>query len=143
MKQITVALLLCLIGCNQLQIPDSYQQTATKTKWYTDFHKAIKEGQKQKRYIFVFFTESWCVYCQKMKKEVLLNPKINNLLKKHFIVVMLNTKHRLYQKSHKKGVPDYFIMNPYTQKIVRKSRYPGYQNANQFYKFLNLKSDDK
>ncbi len=49
-------------------------------KTYTEALKIAKDNNKQ---ILLFFTKDTCEFCQKTKKEVLLDPSVRNAMSKH------------------------------------------------------------
>ena len=141
MKQITVALLLCLIGCNQLRIPDSYQQSKDLQWQFRNLDQGMTEARKQKKYVFVMYSEpSWCLPCQMMERQTLPNKKIRDFMKKHYIFVRLKPQGKYYPK---RGIPDYIWINPHTKKVVKISPKLGYMDVEVFYKIISTSIKEK
>ena len=54
--------------------------------------KAEKLSEKYKKNMFIFFYRDNCDFCMKMKKEVLSDPQVINLINENFFPVIINGK---------------------------------------------------
>ena len=86
MKQIIILLLII----NPLL---TYSQGATKTEinWIT-LEKAKQYAKKYNKEILIFFYKKDCEYCDKMKKEVLSDMQVINLINNNFLPVKIDSR---------------------------------------------------
>ena len=51
----------------------------------SDYHIIMKKSEAEHKPVFLMIYASWCPHCAKMKKEVLNDPLVTNLLSKNYI----------------------------------------------------------
>lgn len=65
-----------------------------KEPWFAVTFKDMKEdletAHKQGKRLVIFIEQRGCIYCAKMHKEVLSDPKIANYIREHFVAVQMN-----------------------------------------------------
>ncbi len=59
-------------------------------EWQTDPAVARELGLKTERPVLVFVSAEWCLYCQKMKREVWSNPDVIRLVREQFVPLHLD-----------------------------------------------------
>ena len=60
----------------------------TPKGWSTDYVKALKQAQKENKFVYVLFTGSdWCSWCKKLRNDVLEKPAFKKLAKEKMILV--------------------------------------------------------
>ena len=94
-------------------------EAVTTDKWYTkasSFEKIEKAAKKKnKPYIFFVYTD-WCGYCKKMNKKYLTNPKVQQILSKHYRIKINpdngEKEKALASEKNVQGYPDFRIIHP-------------------------------
>ena len=116
---------------------------------YVSFEKALKRAKKEDKIIIIKATAPHCRYCMKMDKEVLVDSKIVDLLKKEFIVVSVDlSKDTLPLKLRVSMTPTFFFIFVDEKKdTVKTKRIPGAWNKEDFLDILKesivAKKNDK
>ncbi|RYG45734.1 MAG: thioredoxin family protein [Chitinophagaceae bacterium] len=71
---------------------------AQELKWHTDLAEAMKQSDKTKKPLLLFFTGSdWCGWCIRLQKEVLTTPEFSAWAKENVILVELDFPRRTPQ----------------------------------------------
>lgn len=66
-------------------------EKANKIQWLT-IEQAAARMEKEPRKIVIDVYTDWCGWCKKMDKETFTNPKVVELVNKHFYAVKLNAE---------------------------------------------------
>lgn len=65
--------------------------SARAETWETDYAKAIKAADTDKKLVLLDFTGSdWCVWCKRLDKEVFATPEFKDYAKKNLVLVKLD-----------------------------------------------------
>lgn len=71
MRQLSVFLIVFLMGISVHSFAQKTSNSKEKLVWYTDLLKAQEQSKATKKPIFAFFTGSdWCGWCHKLQDEV-------------------------------------------------------------------------
>lgn len=74
-------------------VAEAPQPSAEKIKWLT-IEQAAARMQKEPRKIVVDVYTDWCGWCKKMDKNTFTDPKVIDLVNKHFYAVKLDAEGR-------------------------------------------------
>ena len=81
MKKLFIALLIVFSVSSQAQ----------DLKWHTNYKEASAESAKTNKPLLVLFTGSdWCMWCVRLKKEILLTPEFAVWAKQNVVLVELD-----------------------------------------------------
>ena len=125
-----VAFLLCLAALGNQA---SFGATA---HWQTDFDRAKKQAIAESKPLVAMFTASWCGPCRRMKSTTLVDRAVRQVLRSHFVTVMVDTDRNpgLTRQYNITGMPTIVVIDPASGKT---DRVRGYQGRSQFLSFLN------
>ena len=112
--------------------PVEFTPGKTPEGWLDNIQAAIDKSKKEKKPVFALFTGSdWCPPCQKLEKNILLQPAFKAFAKKHLVLLFLdypqNTKldekirkqnDDLAKKFSIEAYPTAVILSPDGQKAV-------------------------
>ena len=135
----------------------SFTPTAEKTgkiEWLT-IEQAAARMEKEPRKVVIDVYTDWCGWCKKMDKETFTNPKVVELVNKHFYAVKLNAegkepitlgghtfKYKDEYRSHElavallQGQMSFPTTVYLDEKMNMLAPVPGYVNAENFSKIL-------
>ena len=72
--------------------PPKAQVKSTPDGWYDDYNAATAAARQTKRPIFVLFTGSdWCIWCQRLRKDVLTKPAFQKLAAEQLILMFVDS----------------------------------------------------
>ena len=125
MKIVFLGLVFLLIGC----------EDSNNLNWNTNINKAIEIAKKENKNIAMLIYEKNCKWCIKMKKETLLNKKVQKELNKYVLLKLTRSnKKDLSQFEEFEGkIPSLFFIN--SKKEVLDS-IEGYYQAEDFLNYL-------
>jgi uncharacterized protein YyaL (SSP411 family) len=124
--------LLLLVACASFGLALQGQSAnAQQIAWQTDFQRAAKQAQQQKKPLLVKVGTSWCHYCVKMKHETFQNAHIAEHVNACFVPVSVDAdlSKELVRAMGVRGFPTTLIVSP-DMKIIQ--RITGFQSARQF-----------
>ena len=112
--------------------PVEFTPGKTPEGWLDDLQAALAKGKKEKKPVFALFTGSdWCPPCQKLEKNVLLQPAFKAFAEKHLVLLFLDSPQKtklddkvkkqndeLSKKFSVEGVPTAIILSPDGQKAL-------------------------
>ena len=112
--------------------PVKFTPGKTPEGWLDDLQAALDKGKKEKKPVFALFTGSdWCPPCQKLEKNVLLQPAFKAFAEKHLVLLFLDSprdtklaekiqkqNEELSKKFSVEGVPTAIILSPDGQKAL-------------------------
>lgn len=112
--------------------PVTFTPGKTPEGWLDDLQAALDKGKKEKKPVFALFTGSdWCPPCQKLEKNVLLQPAFKAFAEKHLVLLFLDSprdtklaekiqkqNEELSKKFSVEGVPTAIILSPDGQKAL-------------------------
>lgn len=71
--------------------PEEFTPGKTPADWLDDFAAAIEKSKKDKKPILALFTGSdWCPPCQRLEKNVFLQPAFKDFAKQHLVTLFLD-----------------------------------------------------
>jgi protein disulfide-isomerase len=63
-------------------------------EWLTDFNTALEKANRENKTVFLDFTGSdWCIWCKRLKSEVLDQPRFEQYARDHLILVEVDFPH--------------------------------------------------
>ena len=112
--------------------PVNFTPGKTPEGWLDDLQAALDKGKKEKKPVLALFTGSdWCPPCQKLEKNVLLQPAFKGFAEKHLVLLFLDSPQKtklddkvkkqndtLSKKFSVEGVPTVIILSPDGQKAL-------------------------
>ena len=112
--------------------PVEFTPGKTPAGWLDDLQAALEKGKKENKPVFALFTGSdWCPPCQKLEKNVLLQPAFKAFAEKHLVLLFLDSPRdtKLDEKTQKQnealskkfsveGVPTAIILSADGQKAL-------------------------
>ena len=112
---------------------------AESLTWQTDFEAAKTQAKTEKKFLLVDFTGSdWCIWCQKLKKEVFDNEPFQTEAPKQFVLVELDfpqakklpddlkeQNQKLAKQYKTRGFPTVLILDPDGKVIAQTGYLPG------------------
>lgn len=107
--------------------------------WMDDFGAAMEKAGKENRPLLVDFYTDWCLYCGKLEKETLSDPRIVGL-SKEFVCVRLDAEvHKgVAARYSPQGFPTIILATPTGDELLRVS---GFRDADSFHKVLKATHD--
>jgi thiol:disulfide interchange protein DsbD len=108
-----------------------------------------KQAIKEKKLMIVFFYTDWCPVCKKLKATTLIDPKVRQMLKKHFIALKVNMtdlndhKSQAIRKKFKIYGPPSFVFFDRNGKELKEENFYGFQEPEAFYDILDLMAEDE
>ena len=112
--------------------PVEFTPGKTPEGWLDDLQAALDKGKKEKKPVMALFTGSdWCPPCQKLEKNVLLQPAFKAFAEKHLVLLFLDSPQKtkldekvkkqneeLSKKFNVEGVPTVIILSADGQKAL-------------------------
>ena len=112
--------------------PVEFTPGKTPEGWLDDLQAALAKGKKENKPVFALFTGSdWCPPCQKLEKNVLLQPAFKAFAEKHLVLLFLDSPQKtkldekvqkqneqLSKKFNVEGVPTTIILSADGQKAL-------------------------
>lgn len=86
--------------------PVDFTPGKTPAGWLDNLQAALDKGKKEKKPVFALFTGSdWCPPCQKLEKNVLLQPAFKAFAEKHLVLLFVDSpqKTKLDEKVQKQN----------------------------------------
>jgi thiol-disulfide isomerase/thioredoxin len=100
-----------------------------------DFNAALAKSTETGMPVLVYFEADWCVFCKKMKNEVLPDPKVKAVMVNYILVFVDTDKNKALTKKYGvAGIPAYMIANSKGEKLKFGQ---GHTSASEFAKWLN------
>lgn len=104
-------------------------------KEINSYEDAIKESERTRKPVLLFFTADWCGYCQKMKNNTMNDEKVKDILKNYIVFYIdVDKNNDLSKKYYIKSLPTCIITNHQEKNIKNKK---GYSGPVDFYNWLN------
>lgn len=101
----------------------------------SSYQEAIRKSGELGMPVLVYFEADWCSWCQKMKREVLTDAKVKQMMKNYVLVHVNTDKERsVARKFGVSGLPAFVITNSAERKLKMDQ---GYMNADKFTQWLN------
>ena len=138
-KQSRISFILLIILCSvSIALAENQQKqesvTAKNTKWSVSYQDSLEKAQLEKKPVLIKFEASWCVWCEKMEKEVFTDPEIIKELDKFVCVKIDVDKQENIAKAYKiKSLPRTIIINTYGEIV---GDWLGFHEAPVFSKLL-------
>jgi thioredoxin-related protein len=116
-KQSRISLVLLIILCSvSITLAENQQKqesvTAKNPKWSVSYQDSLEKAQLEKKPVLIKFEASWCVWCEKMEKEVFTEPDIIKELDKFVCVKIDVDKQENIAKAYKiKSLPRTIVIN--------------------------------
>ena len=103
----------------------------------TSYQEALEMSAEKDMPIFIIFSGDSCSYCKRMKREVLPNQQVKEMMK-NYVYLMVNTSDRSGQRIAKKYglryIPAFAITNSKEDKLKFEERY---MSVGQLVEWLN------
>ncbi len=107
--------------------------------WLTDYQQALELARTTQRQLLVYFTGSdWCIWCKRLKKEVLDTEQFKNYAKEKLVLLEVDFPRRkqipaaqqdqnrqLLEKFAVEGFPTLFLLDSNGQKLRQLGYTPG------------------
>lgn len=115
--------------------PAPEEPKIVENKIYTNFKEAMDASKTQNKPVFVFFEADWCVYCKKMKANILELEEVKTKLNKDYVVCFIDTnKDRQTTKNFKvKTIPACLVVSSDGTILARNS---GLKSKEEFLNWL-------
>ena len=134
MKKITYIAIIMLMST--LAYGQSYKEFAQKFGYELSYEKAMIRAKQEKKDVLLIQVSNYCPWCRKLEKRTLSSEKINALVQKKYIPLIVNRQEgTLHKRFATPIVPVSYIIN-YTDDTKFKS-FPGYQNKTDFYSIIS------
>lgn len=99
------------------------------------YKEAISASSREGKPVLVFYTATWCTWCQKMKAETLSDSKVSDLMKNYvYVVVDVDQDRETTRKFGVKEIPAFVITNSTEQKLKFGNKY---MSASEFASWLD------
>ena len=98
------------------------------------YNEAMEMSQTTGKPIFLYFGAKWCGYCQKMKREVLVDDLVNNSLKSFIILKIDIDKDPELAKKYKVRTIPHYVVTSSKDVIIKQDT--GYKPKNEFLNWL-------
>ncbi len=120
-------------------------KTLGSVTWLLSYDEALKKAKAENRDMIMYVgASSWCIYCQKMDKEVFSDKVIAGLIQDKYVPVVIDIDKRsnlkILQKYNIPGHPAFFIVNG-EEKVLRTRI--GYTKRDSFEEFLRGRGPSK
>ncbi|MFQ6087670.1 MAG: thioredoxin family protein [Candidatus Methanofastidiosia archaeon] len=132
---IALALVILIIGAFGYT---RFSQKEGEVIWVlNDLDRGLELGLKEEKIVLVYFYANWCEWCVKMDKEAFKDPKVAELISKHFVAVKIDIDVRrdLHDYYHITGVPTFIIFDKKGNFI---DKIEGYHKAKGFLALLEF-----
>jgi len=132
------AVLILLAGATQLaaaeQTPSPPAEQEGGVVWSQSYEVGTKVAAMEKSPILLFFTASWCSWCRKLEREVLVEPEVMSELRK-FICVKLDVdkNHDVAMAYGVVSMPRIIVVNTRNEII---GDWLGYRDTEEFLQLL-------
>lgn len=102
---------------------------------YYKYEEGLKKAKEDSVHVVVFFETTWCGWCKKMDKTTLVDEKVVDQLKNHFVAVKVDGDKRreLTKEYGVRGYPSTWFLKSDGSKIAPIQ---GYWPAEDFYWLL-------
>ena len=91
-----LGLVVALFAFSPINNPQSKARLATpgvSIKWMT-WQEAVEANKKEKKKIFIDCYTDWCGWCKKMYASTFTDPKVVDVMNKHFYAVKFNAEQK-------------------------------------------------
>jgi thioredoxin-related protein len=117
------------------------------------YDQGLKQAEKEKKKVMVFFYTDWCGYCKKMNNYTYKDEEVKKILAKNFVSVTVNgeskntilvdkaniTERELTSRFGVRGFPTIWFLEPSAEKIFPLV---GYRDAKNFADILSYIAGD-
>ncbi len=69
---------------------DGIYRHAWMTETFLDLQEDFQSAKSKGKRLVVFIEQKGCIYCQKIQTEILVIPRINNYIRKHFEIIQID-----------------------------------------------------
>lgn len=119
-------------GTNKGQ--ESVLSDSKTLKWSDSYMDSLAQAKAKKQPLLIKFSAAWCVWCEKMEKEVFPDPEIMKELGKFVCVKIDVDKQENIAKAYKiKSLPRTIVINTYDEIV---GDWLGYHEVSVFSKLL-------
>jgi len=111
------------------------EQFAQKHHYETNFDVALQKAEKAHKPIFFVMVTNYCPWCRKYEKQTLSDTKVDALIHKRYIPLILNREKGAFPERFKTPiVPVTYIINHKDGSIVKKEM--GYKGKRELLEIL-------
>jgi thioredoxin-related protein len=105
-------------------------------KFSQNYEAALAQAQKENKLIALTIVSTNCPWCHELKKKTLKDPKVEAIVAKHFVYVMINKDvDAIPNDLPSKFVPTTYFLDKNGREISRAAK--GYWPATDFADYLN------
>ncbi|MEK6238801.1 MAG: thioredoxin family protein, partial [Planctomycetales bacterium] len=107
-----------------------------KIQWRHDLEQAKATASRSGRLLLVHFTAPWCAPCQRMKRDVLSQPNVKNLISRRYVPVEINLDQnkQLAKSLDVSKIPTDLVLTPQGEIVLRMQ---GVKPVSQYYSRLS------
>ena len=128
-------LLLTLLLTTTFMFAGSIDSFAQKLSYETSYATALAKAKEQKKPILLIQVSNYCPWCKKLEKRVLASDKVNSVVQKNYIPLVLNRDKREYpEQFYTPIVPVSYLIDYKDDSKFKMLR--GYQGKNDFLYFI-------
>ena len=123
-KLLLVALL------SSLAFAKSYKEFAAEYKYETNYDKALQRAKVQKKDILLVLVTNYCPWCRKLEKKVLASERVNEVVQKNYIPLIVNREEGTLKKQFETPIVPvtYIISYKDDTKFTTTRGYKGKEN---------------
>jgi len=130
--------LLLVVLVTSTLFSQTYKEFALKYKYETDYKKALKRAKLEKKDILMVQITNYCPWCRKLEKKVLASKKVNTLVHKEYIPLIVNREEKTLDKRFDTPiVPVTYIIS--YKDDTKFSKTPGYKGKDNFLYIIKKK----
>lgn len=121
------------IGPNGVRVQPQVQPPAEIV--LMGYQEAMKRSAAEGKPVLVMFTASWCSWCNKFKKEVLIDPAVRTACSNYLFTMVDSDQEKVaVRKFGVTSLPSFVITNSKEQKLKSQD---GFMDAAKFVQFLD------
>jgi len=118
-----------------LALAGSIDGFSKKLSYETNYSEALTKAKEQKKNILLIQVSNYCPWCKKLEKKTLASSKVNALVQKNYIPLILNRDKREYpEQFYTPIVPVSYIIDYEDDSKFKQLR--GYKSKNDFLFFI-------
>lgn len=108
--------------------------------WGNDFEAAVTTAMQRNKPVLLEFYSDGCPWCKQMDKTIHPYPPAIELINREFVAVRLTGRKDLREKYHTPGNPATIVIDPKTQRVIRRTY--GYREPGGYILMLKLGLED-
>ena len=107
-----------------------------------------QQAIREKKPMVIFFYTDWCPVCKKLKATTLIDPRVQEILNKHYVALKVNMtdlndkKSQAIRKKFKIYGPPSFVFFDREGNELKDENFYGYQEPEAFFDILDLIAEE-